>query len=211
MRRRALIALVFVVAASVGFESWQATAHAADAGGRPAAWFWPVTLEAFLGVLVLVYWDARSEARKAPGARTLLALTTLACSAIQVLDAPHAWLGWLTAGWTPVALMLSVELATWLLYGTKPRTSTLDVPPPAPLPTPNVREEAPTTTLVRPSRKVRALNPKERRQVDALMLDGKSANAIAKQTRIAYAPVNRYVQTHKPSTNGHKPKEEIGV
>lgn len=121
MRRRALILLVFVVAGSVLAESWQAAAHAAAAGGRPFPWGWPVTLEAFIAVLVLVYWDARSDGRRAPGARTLLLLTTAVAATIQVLDAPRTPLGVLTAAWTPVALLLTVEFATWLLYGALPR------------------------------------------------------------------------------------------
>jgi 5-methylcytosine-specific restriction endonuclease McrA len=129
MRRRAIIALVFVVAGAVLVESWHAAMNAAATGGRPWPWLWPATLEAFIAVLVLVYWDARSTHRKAPMARVLLALTTVVASAVQILDAPRSWLGWLTAGWTPVALLLSVEFAVWLLYGARARP---DWPPPQP-------------------------------------------------------------------------------
>jgi hypothetical protein len=116
VRRWAIIALVFVVAGAVLVESWHAAANAATTGGRPWPWLWPVTLEAFIFVLVLVYWDARSAGHKARMARVFLLLTTAVASAVQILDAPPIWLGWLTAGWTPVALLLSVEFAVGRLY-----------------------------------------------------------------------------------------------
>jgi hypothetical protein len=119
VRRKAIIALVFIVAGAVLVESWHAAANAAATGGRPWPKLWPVTLEAFIAVLVLVYWDARAEGRRAPHARTLLLATTAVASTIQALDAPRTWLGVLTAAWTPVSLLLTVEFATWLLYGQK--------------------------------------------------------------------------------------------
>ena len=128
MRRRAIIALVFIVAGAVLVESWHAAKNAAATGGRPWPWLWPVTLEAFIFVLVLVYWDARSTGRSAPMARVLLAITTGVASAVQILDAPQTWLGWVTAGWTPVALLLSVEFAVWLLYGATTVAPTVPAP-----------------------------------------------------------------------------------
>jgi hypothetical protein len=132
-RRQAIIGLTFVVAGAVGFESWQAAAQAAETGRRPYPMLWPVTLEAFIAVLVLVYWEARSDSRKAGWARGLLAATTSLASTVQVLEvfasAPARTprgvlaLGAVTAAWTPIALLLTVEFATWLLYG-KPAPTT---------------------------------------------------------------------------------------
>jgi hypothetical protein len=136
MRRRAIIALVFVVAAAVLAESWHAAANAAATGGRPWPWLWPVTLEAFIFVLVLVYWDARSDGHKARTARVFLVLTTAVASAVQILDAPPTPLGWLTAGWTPVALLLSVEFAVGRLYRPIPTPLGHPVPDPEPEPEP---------------------------------------------------------------------------
>jgi hypothetical protein len=130
-RRRVLVLLVFVVAGAVLVESWHAAKNAAETGGRPWPWLWPVTLEAFIFVLVLVYWDARSTQRKAPMARVMLALTTVVASAVQILDAPQTWLGWLTAGWTPVSLLAAVEFSVWLLHGSgwRPDRPIPDRPP----------------------------------------------------------------------------------
>jgi hypothetical protein len=130
MRRKAIIALVFLVAAAVLVESWHAAANAAATGGRPWPWLWPVTLEAFIFVLVLVYWDARSVGHRARTARVFLVLTTAVASAVQILDAPAHWLGWVTAGWTPVALLLSVEFAVGRLYRPDPIPTPLGHPVP---------------------------------------------------------------------------------
>ncbi len=116
-RRQALVGLVFLLAISILFECWQATAAAAKAGGRPMPDLWPVTLEGFLIVLILVYWDARSDHRKAPLARLLLAGITLVAAGVQALAAPPTWLGWVTAAVTPIILTAVVEFVVWLLYG----------------------------------------------------------------------------------------------
>jgi hypothetical protein len=136
MRRKAIIALVFVVAGAVLVESWHAAMNAAETGGRPWPLLWPVTLEAFIFVLVLVYWDARSAGHKARMARVFLVLTTAVASAVQILDAPPIWLGWLTAGWTPVALLLSVEFAVGRLYRPAWEPTPLGHPVPDPKPDP---------------------------------------------------------------------------
>src|SRR5262245_57389994 len=138
-RRRTILVLVFLVAAAVLVESWHAAMNAAASGGRPWPWLWPVTLEAFMAVLILVYWDARSAGRSAWTARMFLFLTVAVASAVQVLDAPGSWLGWLTAGWTPVALLLSVEFAVGYLY--RPDWPTPKVPAPASPPAPPVPEQ----------------------------------------------------------------------
>ena len=116
-RRRTLIGLVFLVAAAVLGESWQAAMHAADHGGRPTPGLWPVVLEGFIVVLILVFWDARSDDRKVGWVRTTAWLVTVAAALVQALDAPRTWLGVVTAAITPVILLAAVEFAVWLLYG----------------------------------------------------------------------------------------------
>jgi hypothetical protein len=140
LRRRTILALVFVVAAAVLAESWHAAMNAAATGGRPWPWLWPVTLEAFIFVLVLVYWDARSAGQRARTARVFLFLTTAVASAVQILDAPPTWLGWVTAGWTPVALLCSVEFAVGRLY--RPAWGPIPDPPdPSAQPDPDPDQE----------------------------------------------------------------------
>lgn len=118
LRQRAIIGLVFVLAAAIFWESWQATVAAAAAGGRPTPALWPVTLEGLLAVLVLVYWDARAQHRRyAWVTQVAVWVVTSAAAAVQVLDAPPTWLGWITAALTPMMLLLAVEFAVWLLYG----------------------------------------------------------------------------------------------
>jgi hypothetical protein len=50
-------------------------------------------------------------------------LVTAAAAVVQILDAPETWLGWTTAGLTPLMLLWSVEFAVWLLYGATVRAS----------------------------------------------------------------------------------------
>jgi hypothetical protein len=229
LRRNAIIALTFIVAAAVGFESWQAAAAAAETGDRPHPGLWPVTLEAFIAVLVLVYWEARSEGRTAWQARALLALTTLLASTIQVLDvdpgADHV-LGVITAGWTPIALLLTVELATWLLYGNRSPAS-----PPEPVPT--ATPAAPTASAgvatnppaaaaaavepgpmqppprSRPAAKpARTVPAAKREQVDLLLARGwTSARAIAREVRTDPAAVRAHMAQRQG--NGHRERVEV--
>jgi hypothetical protein len=118
LRQWAIIGLVFILAAAIFWESWQATVAAARDGGRPTPELWPVTLEGLLAVLVLVYWAARADRRGyAWVAQVAVWLVTAAGAVVQILDAPEAWLGWITAGLTPVMLLVAVEFAVWLLYG----------------------------------------------------------------------------------------------
>jgi hypothetical protein len=123
LRRQTMIALVFVLVAAILFESWQAAAAAAATGGRPHPLLWPVTLEGFLCLLVLVYWEARSQGRRVWMVRLTAWLVTVAAAVVQILDAPQSWLGWTTAGLTPLMLLWSVEFAVWLLYGATARAS----------------------------------------------------------------------------------------
>lgn len=118
LRRGAIIALVFVLAVAIFWQSWQATVAGAADGGRPNPEWWPVTLEGLLAVLVLVYWDARHDRRPfAWVVQVAVWLVTAAAAAVQVLDAPATWLGWTTAALTPAMLLLAVEFTVWLLYG----------------------------------------------------------------------------------------------
>jgi hypothetical protein len=218
-RRRVLVGLVFVVAAAVLVGSWRAAMNAAAAGGRPMPWLWPVSLEAFIFVLVLVYWDARAEGRRARGIRALLALTTGVACTVQVLDAPASWLGWLTAAWTPVALLLSIEVATWLLYGTRARP---DWPPPPfpdpdPVPVDTPADPAPPTPVA-PSVAVYnqtrpGVAPLDRTRVAGLLDQGLSASAIQREVGLSkrryvadLLPLVRELKVELvPSKNGDGP------
>jgi hypothetical protein len=199
-RRRALVALVFLVAGAVLAESWHAAMNAAATGGRPWPWLWPATLEAFIAVLVLVYWDARSEARKAPGARVLLALTTAVAALVQALDAPRTWLGWLTAAWTPFALLLTVEFAVWLLYGTArvPDDFPEPVVPLGPEPEPAAEPPVPA-----PVHAVARLTPAETERVRRRHRNGLTPAVIAEETGLDRAAVAAAVAAWA-RTNGHK-------
>jgi hypothetical protein len=184
-RRRVLVGLVFVVAGAVLVESWHAAMNAAATGGRPWPWLWPATLEAFMAVLVLVYWDARSTHRKAPMARVLLAVTTGVASAVQILDAPTTALGWLTAGWTPVSLLATVEFAVWLLYGARARPDwPLPVPPdPEPVPVDAPADPTPDRPkAARPS----GLTVAQRRRVEGWVGEGqRSKSWMAQQLGVS--------------------------
>jgi hypothetical protein len=203
-RRRVLVGLVFVVAAAVLVGSWRAAMNAAADGGRPMPWLWPVSLEAFIFVLVLVYWDARAEGRRARGIRALLALTTGVACTVQVLDAPASWLGWLTAAWTPVALLLSIEVATWLLYGTRARP---DWPPPPLPPDPDPQDEpepVPADAPVR-TRRQRALTSAELVKVAPLITEGRTPHFIHKQLGIPYPVVRQHMRDQElVATNGDR-------
>jgi hypothetical protein len=229
VRRRALVALVFLVAGAVLAESWHAAMNAAATGGRPWPWLWPATLEAFIFVLVLVYWDARATGRSAPAARGMLLLVTEVAACVQALDAPPTWLGWLTAAWTPNALLLTVEYATWLLYGAPTRGGAgagADAPAPPPTDEPVVRLHdapprapalapvlAPADTRARAAhpagRTYRTLTPAERRKAEReLARDPEvSARQLAARTGIAYAPVRAFLRSRElaPSRNGSRP------
>lgn len=227
MRRLGIVALTFLVAGSVFFESWSAAAHAAEAGGRPHPSVWPTSLEAFIAILVLVYWEARSQGRRAPGARALLLLTTAVASLIQALDAPRTALGVTTAVWTPIALLLSVEFATWLLYGrtAEPAGSAAvsGVPPPEAGPAPDAALSqaaerpaslpAPDRPAARPGARHAAgsgLTVAERRRV-ARRAGQMPATRIAAETGVPVAKVRAYVaardaRTGPPSGNGDGPQ-----
>jgi hypothetical protein len=208
---------VFVVAAATLAESWHAAKNAAEAGGRPWPWMWPVTLEAFIFVLVLVYWDARSDGRRAPGTRVLLALTTAVASTIQVLDAPATWLGWLTAAWTPVALLLTIEFATWLLYGS---AQTVDVaaavvttptaaavppepPPDAPALAAGTAAVAAATEAPKLQQPARQPTPQERRKIDVRLRRGWSGKRIAVDAGISERVVHAYLREHAPASSAN--------
>jgi len=210
VRRRALIWLVFIVAGAVGAESWHAAKNAAETGGRPWPWLWPVTLEAFIAVLVLVYWDARSAGRRAPGARFLLALTTAVASGVQALDAPPTWLGWLTAAWTPVALLLTVEFATWLLYGAPapvPDEADEPVVPLGPEPVPTVEPATvPTVAPTVPAGTVppRSLTPADRQALRRVHGDPEAVTRIVAKRGLDRGTVDATVAGWARS-NGHRP------
>jgi hypothetical protein len=142
-RRRLLLGLVAALIGVMFAESYRSLIRAAVAADRPAPWLWPTGLELFTAVLILTYWDARAEGRSAWGARLLLLLTTGLSAALQVLDAPHTALGMLTAGWTPVSVLLSIELGSWLLYGRR------DAPAPVLLSV-QVEEEEPAVASAPP-------------------------------------------------------------
>jgi hypothetical protein len=131
-RQRVLVGLVATLAVIAFIESYQGLYRAAIAGGRPWPWLWPCAVEGFTLAMNVAIWDARSRRRRAPWSWALLILATAVSTALQVLDAPHVWLGWLTAAWTPVALLLSFERWMWLVYGHAPASA--ETPEPAETP-----------------------------------------------------------------------------
>jgi hypothetical protein len=209
MRRKAIIALVFIVAAAVLVESWHAAMNAAETGGRPWPWLWPATLEAFIFVLVLVYWDARSAGNKARTARVFLVLTTAVASAVQVLDAPQTPLGWLTAGWTPVALLLSVEFAVGRLYQPAARWDPTP-PPPPPDPDADEDQDQPDPDQDQPRRINGAtLTTDQEAMVRAWVADGRrNKSQMARDLNLnnrGRLAVGRLVDQLVPSGNGTRP------
>ena len=205
-RRRALVALVFLVAGAVLVESWHAAMNAVATGGRPWPWLWPATLEAFIAVLVLVYWDARSGGRKAPGARVLLALTTAVAALVQALDAPRTWLGWTTAAWTPFALLLTVEFAVWLLYGARQRVPDDFPEPVVPLGPEPATDEPPTVPTPPPAPATvpaRSLTPADREALRRVRHDPDRLDRIAERRGLDRASVDALRDAWARS-NGHK-------
>lgn len=122
IRRKGLIALIALVGAAVFYESYGALTRVAKAGARPTPELWPTALEAVMIILVLMEWEAREQhkpSRYIAGIRALFGLAVGLSTLLQVLDAPSNWKGWLTAGITPLALFLVVEILLAVIYSTK--------------------------------------------------------------------------------------------
>jgi hypothetical protein len=188
-RQRAIVALVLVVAVVQLAESWHAAARAAANGGRPWPWAWPAGLEAFLCVLVLAYWDARAagDTFQARVARVMLAVVAAVAALVQILDAPATALGWLTAGWTPVVLVLSVEFAMSRIYRTRkepepdraaPVPDHAAEPEPTPQPTQALSRSGPAPREPTGAGRARALQPARARRVRELARAGMGVDRV---------------------------------
>jgi hypothetical protein len=206
-RQRVLVALVASLAVIAFVESYQGLYRAAVAGGRPWPWLWPCAVEGFTLAMNVAIWDARSEARRAPWAWFLLILATAVSTALQVLDSLGTPLGVLTAGWTPLALLLSFERWMWLAYGGHRRQPPAPAPVPAPVPpTPAARDRARPAARSRrgTGRGARSTSDKIRAFVLAERAEGRDPSAAEAARRFGADPsLGRRIVRELAATNGH--------